>query len=632
MVEVPTIESSAGILQRCTFDRLFDAAKKDTVIRLRWPLVILSSYLLYYTPSEWLSPTQVQATLILYLLSHTTLYFLADDLFDSPYFYGPLLIFDTIVLLAVFSTSGTASPDFYIACLFTVIVSCICNDARGLLLITLLAPLAYAYFVFHRVEALDPQVYLRLPFPFVISLFYGYFAQVERLRRTARIKDEQVKKQQKAAAEIRRQRERLEVLHHVNKSVTSTFDRSRIVELFLETALIHLPYAAALVRLRNPGGETLETVAARGFEAKAFDHAKEFFAFVDRVVESGAPVAVRNVYTDPQVKSLEFFEDEGLMSLLAVPLTAGQEVLGCSVWLTRGQHSFNEDETEFLSTLASQAAIAIHHSELYDQSRRQTDELRNAHKIKDEFLKVVSTQLKTPLNVITGYADMFLQGALGDVTPIQEKAIETIARQSKELHRLINTVLQVSNVEAENLRIDRQEINLWEFFAELRSFYDRPILKDVKLLWSYPSDLPSVQSDRGKLRRILENLIDNALKFTERGSVRIIVRYLHGKKMLEVKIVDTGIGIPQEQIPRIFERFQQVPGTSATLQNGGVGLGLYLVRKYLDVLGGKIQVESRLGEGSIFNLQIPAPLHAVSAVHEQLLLPTAGERLGADSR
>ena len=104
------------------FDRLFDAAKKDTVIRLRWPLVILSSYLLYYNPNEWLTPTQVQAVLILYLLSHTTLYFLADDLFDSRYFYGPLLLFDTIVLAAVVSTVGTASPDFYLACLFTLVV------------------------------------------------------------------------------------------------------------------------------------------------------------------------------------------------------------------------------------------------------------------------------------------------------------------------------------------------------------------------------------------------------------------------------------------------------------------------------------------------------------------------------
>ena len=121
-----------------SLDRLFDVAKKDTVIRLRWPLVILSSYLLYYSPSEWLTATQVQAVLILYLLSHSTLYFLADDLFDSPYFYAPLLVFDTIVLGAVLSTSGAASPDFYVACLLTVVLSVICNDARGLLVVTIL--------------------------------------------------------------------------------------------------------------------------------------------------------------------------------------------------------------------------------------------------------------------------------------------------------------------------------------------------------------------------------------------------------------------------------------------------------------------------------------------------------------
>ena len=135
MEQITTIDSVARP-NRWNLDRLFDAASKDTIIRLRWPLVILSSYLLYYTPSDWLTTTQIQALLALYLLSHSTLYFLADDLFDSPYFYAPLLIFDTIVLLAVFSTSGTASPDFYVACLFTAVVSCICNDARGLLITT----------------------------------------------------------------------------------------------------------------------------------------------------------------------------------------------------------------------------------------------------------------------------------------------------------------------------------------------------------------------------------------------------------------------------------------------------------------------------------------------------------------
>jgi len=624
-----TIESSLTDRPLRGLDRFFDVAKKDTVIRLRWPLVILSSYLLYYSPSEWLTATQIQAVLILYLLSHSTLYFLADDLFDSPYFYAPLLLFDTIVLGAVLSTSGAASPDFYIACLLTVVLSIICNDARGLLMVTILAPLAYGYFVFNSAAYLDPNVYLRLPFPFVISLFYGYFAQVERIRRTARDKEEQITRQQKAAEEIRRQRERLEVLHQVNMSVASTIDKADILSAFLETALIHLPYAAAVIRLRHAG--VLETAAARGFKSKTLSNGKDSLAFTDRVLDDPAPLKVRNVFTDRQVSNLAFFEGEGLVSFLCVPLVANNEVLGCLLFLTREEHEFNPEEIDFISTLAGQAAIAIHHSELYDRSQRQSEELTDAHKIKDEFLKVVSTQLKTPLNVITGYSEMFLEGLLGEITPIQEKAIETVARQSKELHGLINTVLQVSSMEAEKLHVELHEINLWEFCSELRTFYDYPLATGVKLVWNYPADLPSVEGDRAKLRRMLENLVGNALKFTQQGTVMIAVRYLAGKQRLEFKISDTGVGIPEENIPKIFEKFRQGERHSG-MEHGGVGLGLYIVKKYLDLLGGNIEVQSRVGEGTTFIFQIPAPLHGNAAAHEQLLLPTASESFGADSR
>jgi signal transduction histidine kinase len=624
-----TIGSSLTDRPLRSLDRFFDVAKKDTVIRLRWPLVILSSYLLYYSPSEWLTATQIQAVLILYLLSHSTLYFLADDLFDSPYFYAPLLLFDTIVLGAVLSTSGAASPDFYIACLLTLVLSVICNDARGLLMVTILAPLAYAYFVFNSAAYLDPNVYLRLPFPFVISLFYGYFAQVERIRRTARDKEEQITRQQKSAEEIRRQRERLEVLHQVNMSVASTIDKADILSAFLETALIHLPYAAAVIRLRHAG--VLETAAARGFKSKTLNNGKDSLAFTDRVLDDPAPLKVRNVFTDRQASNLAFFEGEGLVSFLCVPLVANNEVLGCLLFLTREEHEFNPEEIDFISTLAGQAAIAIHHSELYDRSQRQSEELTDAHKIKDEFLKVVSTQLKTPLNVITGYSEMFLEGLLGEITPIQEKAIETVARQSKELHGLINTVLQVSSMEAEKLHVELHEINLWEFCSELRTFYDYPLATGVKLVWNYPADLPSVEGDRAKLRRMLENLIGNALKFTQQGTVMITVRYLAGKQRLEFKISDTGVGIPEENIPKIFDKFRQGERHSG-MEHGGVGLGLYIVKKYLDLLGGNIEVHSRVGEGTTFIFQIPAPLHGNTAAHEQLLLPTASESFGADSR
>ena len=372
-------------------------------------------------------------------------------------------------------------------------------------------------------------------------------------------------------------------------------------------------------------------MAARGLKTKALDAVKKSLDFTDRVVAEQRPVQVRNVFTDRQVQNLDLFEGEGLVSSLGVPLVANNKALGCLVFLTREEHEFNEEEIDFLSTLAGQAAIAIHHSELYDRSQQQAEELIDAHKIKDEFLKVVSTQLKTPLNVITGYSDMFLQGLLGEMTAIQEKAIETVARQSKELHGLINTVLQVSSMEAETLQVDLHEVNLWEFLSELRAFYDYPFAKDVKLVWNYPADLPSVQGDRAKLKRILENLIGNALKFTEHGTVTVLVRYLTDKKVLEFRISDTGVGIPREQISTIFEKFRQVSAHTG-MEHGGVGLGLYIVKKYLDLLGGTIQVESRAGAGSTFVLRIPAPLHSSSAAHEQLLLPTAGETFGADSR
>jgi signal transduction histidine kinase len=156
----------------------------------------------------------------------------------------------------------------------------------------------------------------------------------------------------------------------------------------------------------------------------------------------------------------------------------------------------------------------------------------------------------------------------------------------------------------------------------MRSIYDSPLAKDVKLIWDYPSDLPLVRGDRGKLNLILENLINNAIKFNERGTVTIAASYLSSKETLELKVTDTGVGIAKERISTIFERFRQAQDLQAGAPRGGVGLGLYIVKTYLDLLGGKIFVESRPGKGSIFTLQIPASVKQSHAPHEQLLLPT----------
>ena len=624
---VQTTEPSASASTR-SLDRLFEAAKKRTVIQLRWPLVILCSYLLLYAPNSWLTPAQTNAILIFYLLTNATLYFVADDFFDSAYFYGPLLFFDTVFLAISLTVSGGATTDFYVACFFTIILSCICNDSRGLFLVTLLAPALYAYVAFNSAAAHDSSVYLRLPFPLVISMFYGYFAQVERVKRLVKEKEEQARQQQEAAEEIRRQRERLEVLHEINVAVASTIESARILNAFLEKALIHLPYAAAMVRLRHGETGLLETAASKGITTVEFATSINPLGLADEIFEARSLVTVGSVFEDARIKDCELFQREGLASFVGLPMVASGEFLGSLIFLTREEHHFGEEEIEFLSTLTGQVAIALHHSQLFNQIQRQANDLQHANKVKDEFLGVVSHELKTPLNVISGYSSMLTEGMLGEITPIQEKALQTVSRQSKELHNLINSVLQVNSIEAEMLQAEFQQVNFWEFLSELRAFYDYPLAKDVRLVWELRTDLPILSADRGKLRHILENLINNAIKFTDQGTVTISARFLASKKAMEFKVTDTGIGIPKELLPSIFERFRQVDG-SDTKAYGGVGLGLYIAKKYANLLGGTIHVESKLGQGSTFALRIPCHLQSSSRTPEQLSFPVESAASGS---
>ena len=618
---VQTSEPSAASPR--SLDRLFDAAKKRTVIQLRWPLVILCSYLLLYAPNSWLTPAQTNAILIFYLLTNATLYFVAEDFFDSAYFYGPLLLFDTVFLAISLTLSGGATTDFYVACFFTLVLSCICNDPRGLLLVTVLAPALYAYIVFNSAAARDSSVYLRLPFPLVISIFYGYFAQVERIKRLAKEKEEQARQQQRTAEEIRRQRERLEVLHELNVAVASTIDSAKMLDVFLEKVLIHLPYAVAMVRLRQGESGLLEIATAKGIKAREFETSIDPLGLVDESLTESV-MAVSDVFIDQRIKDLAFFRREELVSFVGLPMVANGEFLGSLIFLAREEHHFGEEEVEYLSTLTGQVAIALHHSQLFDQIQRQANDLRHANKVKDEFLGVVSHELKTPLNVISGYSNMLTEGMLGEITPIQEKALQTVSRQSKELHNLINSVLQVNSIEAEMLQAEFQQVNFWEFLSELRAFYDYPLAKDIRLVWDFRTDLPILSADRGKLRHILENLINNAIKFTDQGTVTISARFLANKKVMEFKVTDTGIGIPKELLPSIFERFRQVDSAD-TRTYGGVGLGLYIAKKYAAVLGGTIHVESRLGQGSTFALRIPFQLPNSASVPEQLSFPIKSE-------
>jgi signal transduction histidine kinase len=579
--------------------------------------VILSCFLLVYSPASWLTSNQTQAILIFYVLANATLYFVTEKLFDSPYFYGPLLLFDTLFLAAAFAVGAGTTPEFFVACFLTLVLSFICNNPRGLIIVTVLGPLVYGYVVLNTSTIHDPSIYLRLPLPFLIGIFYGYFAQFERLKKSLKEKENEANEQTRAAEQGRRQSDRLELLQEISLAVDSTGERCALLSLILEKVLDRLRYSAASVSLLNDETGKLETVAYRNTDARGQNlNPIDCTALGENAIKAQQPFVLANVSMHSGSRESDALLSRGMVSYVGLPLVANDETRGVLAFYTREEHNFSKDEIDFLSLLAGHVAIAVHNSQLLEETTNQENELHHANRVKDEFLRIVSQELKTPLNVILGYTNMLIDRTLGEVSPIQEKALQTVVTQSKDLHDMVNSVQQVSSIEAGTLHAEIHELNFWEFLYEIRSEYDHSARKDVHLVWDFSSDLPILHSDRSKLKHILHSLINTTIKSTDQGRVTVSARYIPAKKVMEFKVTTTAIAIPKDVSPIIFEKFHQLD-ISDIRNYGAVGLELYIARKYTDVLEGMIHVESKPGRGSSFTLRVPC--HARRA--SRLTLP-----------
>jgi len=275
-------------------------------------------------------------------------------------------------------------------------------------------------------------------------------------------------------------------------------------------------------------------------------------------------------------------------------------------WLGEEFNKMAGELKVFYATLEQKVKDKTHELEKTNSQLEQANRsLVNASKAKDEFLNIMSHELRTPLNVISGYAQILKDGVLGRIQPEQDHGLRTILVQSKELLRMINEVLQVGSLEGGNVSAKFADVNLRDFFADIRSTYEVLPQKGIPLYWNIPDKLPMVNTDGEKLKHILQNLINNAIKFTEEGSVTISARHI--SQAIEFKVKDTGIGMPNETLPSIFQMFRQLDG-SGTRSYGGAGVGLYIVKKFVELLNGKIEVESVLDKGSTFTVIIP--IHA----------------------
>ncbi|AKB85221.1 hypothetical protein MCMEM_1168 [Methanococcoides methylutens MM1] len=231
-------------------------------------------------------------------------------------------------------------------------------------------------------------------------------------------------------------------------------------------------------------------------------------------------------------------------------------------------------------------------------------ELKSLDVMKDEFLSNISHELKTPLVSIKGYGELISEETLGALNEQQKKAVGVVLRNSERLRRLIESLLFISGIESKTLQYQFEKVQMAEIIDDVTNDVDLPIKeKGLRTERSVPDDLPLIDGDKTKLSDMLTNLIDNAIKFTPSGGM-IILKAYEEEKHLHIEITDTGIGIPQELIPNLFQRFYQIDA-SIKRKYGGTGVGLYISRSIVEAHKGEIWIESEEGKGTTVHIRLP---------------------------
>jgi len=325
-----------------------------------------------------------------------------------------------------------------------------------------------------------------------------------------------------------------------------------------------------------------------------------------------APVQVTDTeYFQQRVSSL--WEHDGIRAVVAVPLLRDEHVTGALVIRRKVSGEFAPSIVKLLQTLASQSVMAIENARLFKESQAKSEQLAEASKLKSQFLANMSHELRTPLNAIIGLTEMLHEDARDLKRAEELEPLERVLRAAHHLLELINDILDLSKIEAGRMDMHVEAFAIAPLVDDVISTISPVATKNGnEIIVRCPPDIGEMQADQTRIRQALLNLVSNANKFTEHGSVTVDVARVTGKGSEEITMAvrDTGIGMSSEQIGRLFQEFVQAD-PSTTRKYGGTGLGLAISRRFCQMMGGEITVESQLGKGSTFTIRLPARIEAI---------------------
>jgi GAF domain-containing protein/anti-sigma regulatory factor (Ser/Thr protein kinase) len=383
----------------------------------------------------------------------------------------------------------------------------------------------------------------------------------------------------------------------------------------LKTVLDTLLRSAARLCEADQGTIT-QRVGDKFYRSVAFGYPQEFMDYVkDKPVELNRDTGTGRALLDSRVTHIPDVEADpdykwpdaqrlgGYRAMLGVPMLREGEPIGVLTLTRKDPRAFTDKQIDLVTTFADQAAIAIENVRLFDEIQEKSRQLEEASKHKSQFLANMSHELRTPLNAILGYTELIADGVYGDTPEKVQTTLKRVITNGKHLLGLINDVLDLSKIEAGQLTLSLTDYSMKDVVHNVYGAVE-PLASEKKLNFKIEvaPDLPPAHGDERRLTQVLLNLVGNSIKFTDEGSVTIKTSLTDG--MFSVAVVDTGPGISEEDQKKLFQEFQQAD-SSTTKKKGGTGLGLAISKRIIEMHGGRISLESRVGEGSTFTFMVP---------------------------
>ncbi len=394
---------------------------------------------------------------------------------------------------------------------------------------------------------------------------------------------------------------RLERLQISSRNLSGQLNTNVLLDAIVREAAQTFDLPSVSLMTPEPNSETYTLRASIGLSERYIRERRALTAFSHQPYVLTADT----VTADEAQRAL--IAEEGWQQVLVVPLQKGDQHLGVLNLYAYHSRTFSDEEKELAALFASQAAVALENAMLFEALEDRAVELMQANQLKSEFLARVSHELRTPMNSINGYSEMLLRQTYGALNEKQSDRLERILRNGRSLLALIDDLLDLSRIDSGKMELHLEAVDLREeVHATFYNLESQAAARGLYLNYEIADELPSVQADSTRLRQVIVNLLGNAIKFTKQGgvTVRSHLTYEGERAFLLTTVQDTGIGIRPEDQAIIFDEFRQADG-SITREYGGTGLGLAITRRLVEMMGGRIWVESELGVGSAFSFTLP---------------------------